>query len=295
MLLQLKQNKQLLDKIVKDFSLATGLAAVVVDIRGIEVSHLHNFTLFCKKMRTLPHFRELCQQCDLFGGLETAKSGNPHIYKCHAGLIDFAVPLIAENQLIGFILSGQVLCEDPEDSHRFPHIHMTRSTWQDHEHLHEFHKHVPSFSADRIIACAELLKVITNYYLNNKIRKGADQEHLSIPHPKKNLSPEINKEIKKALKYIDKNLNRNITLEEISSHVYLSTHYFSRLFKKEMSMTFVEYVSHKKMEMAKDMLTNTSLPIGTIASNLGFSQSSYFCKVFQKKWKISPRDYRKSQ
>jgi len=43
------------------------------------------------------------------------------------------------------------------------------------------------------------------------------------------------------------------------------------------------------------MLTNTSLPIGTIAANLGFSQSSYFCKVFQKKWKISPRDYRKSQ
>ena len=294
MLLQLKQNKQLLDKIVKDFSLATGLAAVVVDIRGVEVSRLYNFTPFCQKMRTLPQYRELCQQCDLFGGLETAKSGNPHIYKCHAGLIDFAVPLIVENQLIGFILSGQILCEDPEDYHLFPHIHMTRSTWQDHEHLHKFYKDVPSFTADRIIACAELLKVITNYYLNNKIRKGIDQEHLSIPQPKRNQTLEVNKEIKKALKYIDKNLNRNITLEEISSHVYLSTHYFSRLFKKEMSMTFVEYVSHKKMEMAKDMLTNTSLPIGTIAANLGFSQSSYFCKVFQKKWKISPRDYRKS-
>jgi ligand-binding sensor protein/AraC-like DNA-binding protein len=295
MLLQLKQNKQLLDKIVKDFSLATGLAAVVVDIRGIEVSRLYNFTPFCQQMRTSPQYRELCQQCDLFGGLETAKSGNPHIYKCHAGLIDFAVPLIAENQLIGFILSGQIVCDNPKDYQNFPHIHMTKSSWQDQEELAKAYKSVPSFSADRIVACAELLKVIANYYLNSKIEKGTSGEQLSLLHPKKNQSPDVNKEIRKALKYIDKNLNRNITLEEVSSHVYLSTHYFSRLFKKEINMTFVEYVSHKKMEMAKDMLANTALPIGTIASNLGFSQASYFCKVFQKKWNISPRDYRKLQ
>ena len=291
MLLELKENKELLNKIVKEYTLATNLAAVGVDIRGVEVSNLHNFTPFCKWMRTSPQYRARCQQCDLFGGLETAKSGNPHIYKCHAGLVDFAVPLIVENQLIGFILSGQVICD--EDSQDFPFIYAYQSTWEDNKELIRAYEALPRFTAKKIIASAEMLNIITHHYLKNQIENRIkEQRSISSKSLEVESSPIMHKEIKKAIKYINKNLNRSLTLEEISSHVYLSTHYFSRLFKKEIGTTFVDYVTQKKLELAKDMLKNTTLPIEMIATHLGFSQTSYFCKVFRKKWEISPKDYR---
>ncbi|MBC8931237.1 helix-turn-helix transcriptional regulator, partial [Escherichia coli] len=95
--------------------------------------------------------------------------------------------------------------------------------------------------------------------------------------------------IRKSLKYIEKNLNRPITLDEVASHVYLSSYYFSKLFKKEMNVNFINYVNQKKMSLAKEMLKNPRLSIDNIARNLGFTQTSYFCKVFRKEFDVTPK------
>lgn len=102
MLLQSKSNEMLIEKVMDEFSAATSLASVVVDIHGTEVSRLCNFTPFCQLIRSNPKYRSLCQKCDMFGGLEASKTGKPLIYRCHAGLTDFSVPIVVENQLSGF-------------------------------------------------------------------------------------------------------------------------------------------------------------------------------------------------
>lgn len=115
MLLQSKSNEMLIEKVMDEFSAATSLASVVVDIHGTEVSRLCNFTPFCQLIRSNPKYRSLCQKCDMFGGLEASKTGKPLIYRCHAGLTDFSVPIVVENQLSGFLLSGQVICEESSE------------------------------------------------------------------------------------------------------------------------------------------------------------------------------------
>jgi AraC-like DNA-binding protein len=85
-----------------------------------------------------------------------------------------------------------------------------------------------------------------------------------------------------------------LTLEEVASHVHLSSFYFSKLFKKETGKNFVRYVNDEKMELAKEMLISTPLPIDVISSDLGFSHTSYFCKIFKKKFATTPKSYRKS-
>lgn len=73
MLLQSKSNEMLIEKVMDEFSAATSLASVVVDIHGTEVSRLCNFTPFCQLIRSNPKYRSLCQKCDMFGGLEASK------------------------------------------------------------------------------------------------------------------------------------------------------------------------------------------------------------------------------
>ncbi|MGM9925660.1 MAG: PocR ligand-binding domain-containing protein [Bacillus sp. (in: firmicutes)] len=276
----------LLNKVMDKFSQATHLACVAVDINGTEISEHCNFTPFCQKMRSIPKYRTLCQKCGQCGGLEAAKTGKPFIYRCHAGLIDFSVPLVLENQLVGFLSSGQVISEDQSD---ISYVQDTISSWHQDQELMAAYRSVPSFSLKKILAAAELLMIISDYYLKAEFEQKQEPQRISTSESE---PAEGNKDIKKAIKYIHKNLNRQITLEEVSQHVYLSPYYFSKLFKQEMGVNFINYVNRKKMERAKELLRNPNWSIDNIAKSLGYSQTSYFCKVFRKEFHTTPRNYR---
>jgi YesN/AraC family two-component response regulator len=83
-----------------------------------------------------------------------------------------------------------------------------------------------------------------------------------------------------------------LTLKEVANQVYLSPSYFSRLFKEEVGMTFVEYLSFVRVQKAKTLLRVSSLPIEIIANNTGFSNASYFATAFKKLVGKTPREYR---
>ncbi|WP_232698556.1 PocR ligand-binding domain-containing protein [Brevibacillus daliensis] len=285
-----KSTALLLDRVIDEFSAATQLASVVVDIQGIEVTRHCNFTPFCQLIRSNPEYRSLCQKCDLFGGLEASKFGKPVIYRCHAGLTDFSVPIVVQNQLIGFLLSGQVLSDNDES---ITFIQDNQTSWHNNKELMAAYRNLPSIPSKQVESAAELLTIISNYYLKTEMEQKQQQEKKLITQAHVNKVPlEGNKEIKKALKYIDKNLNSQITLEEISNYVYLSPYYFSKLFKQEMNVNFITYVNQKKMERAKELLRNPGWSIETISKSLGYTQTSYFCKVFRKEFHITPNHYR---
>ena len=115
-----------------------------------------------------------------------------------------------------------------------------------------------------------------------------------VVHSSKTQPKCSHKEIKKALTYIQKNIHSNITLEEVCNHVYLSTSYFSRLFKKEMGVSFITYLNQEKVKQARELLAQTDLPVKTISHNLGFRQTSYFCKIFKSSVGTTPENFRKN-
>lgn len=90
-------------------------------------------------------------------GLEASKSDQPCIYRCHAGLTDFSIPLVIAGHLVGFVLCGQVrLSNDVE----LVDILNVDDRWQaDPELLNEF-RNVPEMDYSRVIASADLLKLI---------------------------------------------------------------------------------------------------------------------------------------
>ncbi|CAM4259895.1 two-component system response regulator YesN [Paenibacillus endophyticus] len=92
--------------------------------------------------------------------------------------------------------------------------------------------------------------------------------------------------------FLDRNLYRDLSVEETATHVGLSTSYFSLLFKQTFGETFIEYVTRQRMERAKAMLGETAKSIAQIAKEVGYAERRYFTKVFMKYTGENPTDYR---
>lgn len=98
--------------------------------------------------------------------------------------------------------------------------------------------------------------------------------------------------IHEALKFINKNFSENITLESVSEHVHLTSHYFSRYFKNSTGVNFIEYLTKLRIKEAKRLLVSTSKSISRISLDIGYVDSAYFSKVFMKYEGVSPHKYR---
>jgi len=98
--------------------------------------------------------------------------------------------------------------------------------------------------------------------------------------------------MKSVVDYIERNLKRGISLEDVANHVNISTYYLSKIFKKEMGVNFITYVTDRKMDMAKEMLVNTDIPVLNIALDLAYNEANYFSKAFKKKTGLTPSEYR---
>ena len=108
-------DRNMLQSLQDAFAKATGMAALATDEDG-PVTELSNATDFCiKYTRNSPVGCERCNKCDLDGGKEANRTGRPSVYYCHAGLVDFAAPIILNGKHIGSLIGGQVLTEAPDE------------------------------------------------------------------------------------------------------------------------------------------------------------------------------------
>ncbi len=94
------------------------------------------------------------------------------------------------------------------------------------------------------------------------------------------------------LKYVDQNYKENITLSTAAKELHLNANYVSQLFKKEAGVTFVYYITQKRLECAKNLLTTTQKTITDIAIEVGFNDYFYFIKTFKKSVGMTPGQYR---
>lgn len=101
------------------------------------------------------------------------------------------------------------------------------------------------------------------------------------------------KVLQTALDYIDRNYTRpGLSLNEVAQAIGVSPNYFSGMFSQEMEMTFVEYVTNRRMEQAKRFLKDGVLPASQIAAAVGYRDAHYFSFVFKKTVGVSPREWR---
>ena len=103
-----------LQEIQDGFAESTGFAAVTVDYTGKPVTKYSKFSDFCMLVRQQGKCLQDCHKSDAHGGLEAARRGTPYIYRCHSGLVDFAIPIIAIGQYLGSIMAGQTKVKEKD-------------------------------------------------------------------------------------------------------------------------------------------------------------------------------------
>ncbi len=99
--------------------------------------------------------------------------------------------------------------------------------------------------------------------------------------------------LKRALEYIEENyVQETLSLNTVAGEVGVSANYFSAIFSQEMEVTFIEYVTQKRMEKAKKLLRQTEKASRDIAQEVGYKDPHYFSFVFKKTQGCTPREYR---
>ena len=97
----------------------------------------------------------------------------------------------------------------------------------------------------------------------------------------------------KAVRYIRANYADKITLSKAADAVGISCSYLSAIFKDEMGQGFTEYVQTVRVEKSREMLRDPQLSIAEVAAMAGFSDQSYFTKIFTRICGVSPAQYRR--
>ncbi|HGK7492214.1 TPA: helix-turn-helix transcriptional regulator, partial [Klebsiella pneumoniae] len=93
--------------------------------------------------------------------------------------------------------------------------------------------------------------------------------------------------------HIEKNILRNLTLDDVAAKSFVSACYLSRTFKKITGFGFSNYIATRKITIAKSLLRFSDLQVNTIALELAYQDSNYFCRIFKKDTGMTPSDYRK--
>lgn len=97
----------------------------------------------------------------------------------------------------------------------------------------------------------------------------------------------------KIRQYIDSHYQEEIRRDALAEMVYLNTDYMSRIFKREYGVSISSYILQKRVEEAKKLLSHSTLPINTVSIYVGYSNFSYFTKMFKKNTGYSPLEYRR--
>lgn len=105
--------------------------------------------------------------------------------------------------------------------------------------------------------------------------------------------PDHTKQINRVIDYINSNLNRQISIDELSTLVDLSTYHFHRIFTASMGESVGKYILRRRLERAANILLSNPVAIKDVAYDWGFSSVSSFCRSFKRHFGVSAEEYRR--
>ena len=155
---------------------------------------------------------------------------------------------------------------------------------------------------DDFAYCREALRLqITDYILKpvNYEEFGSCIDNLKISLFERRVSSAVEPEkqeertITGITRYLQEHLTEEISLTVLAGQFHLNPQYISQLFKSEIGVNFLAYLTNIRMERAKKLLLSTSLPIAEVAEQSGYGDYRVFTKVFKKSEGVTPSQYRR--
>ncbi len=235
----------------------------------------------CRIIRGTAEGRRRCEDCDRRQHAKAAATGKPTLYICHAGFYDMAVPIMAQEEHVATISSGQVLREAPSEE-GFAALRK-RLKWLDLPvgQLRKAYDLSPWLPHERLRHVMRLVEIFARQMCDSAWR--IRELEASLGH----------QGIARAKAYVDTHFrNPQLQQSDVAAAVELSTAHLSYLFHREVGVTFTNYVQSRRIAEAKHFLKHTERTITEICFACGFSSLTHFNRVFRKGDGRNPSQYR---
>ena len=229
-------------------------------------------TAFCAYVHSLPGEFEKCKECDQCGSKTALQNKSAYAYRCRFGLTEVASPLYSFGILTGFLMMGQVTVGSRS------HNNAIRTILPKEDFREKLLASVPAMPEDMLPAYVRILTICAEYLtLSNAL--GAAHQDLGFM----------------TKSYIKQNFKKKITLGDICKHLACSKSTLVNTFRRTYGTTVSAYLTEVRLKEAEKLLCHREHSLSQIAMLCGFSDQSYFSKVFAAKMGCAPGDYRRRQ
>ena len=226
---------------------------------------------FCRTVHQHPEEYEKCVACDKAACKKALSDRDTHIYTCRYGFTEAVSPLYNFGTLTGFLMMGQVYETDSNGAPIHPEVKNIELL---DGRLRALAEQTPCVNADMVRSYVKIMTICAQYLtLSN-----------AIPSTKHTVA-------EMAKKFIFDNYKSKITIADICEDIGCSKSTLITCFKKEYGTTVNNYIPSVRLGDAVNMLQMGEKNIGEIATETGFSDQSYFSKVFSAKYGIAPSEY----
>ncbi|WAM33176.1 PocR ligand-binding domain-containing protein [Caldicellulosiruptor morganii] len=265
--------------VLDNFSYITGISANFLTADNQWVENKKKGTCeFCMLMKQYYKNGEACKNSDLNGAQTAQKKKGIHVYRCHMGLIEAVIPLFFNNSYIGALFIGQILLEPPSEQMWQQVLEKIKDQPLDQQKVKKSFFNLTYIDQEKLKSVLDMMHIVAKYII--------DSEMIRIS----SLSS-----IEKIIEYIKNHYMEDITLEDLAKMVYLSPTYLSYLFKKQLGITFKEYLINIRLKKSKELIETTDLSIGEISKMVGIEDQNYFSRLFKRKFGVSPLNYKKDK
>lgn len=234
---------------------------------NLPLSQITHCNAFCEKVKLKNHVK--CQQHDSCIIAPASQATDESFLKpCHAGVVELIVPIINNGNYEGQLMFGPIRNPD------------TRGKYKNCDSLF---KQLNSYGAEELESVSQLLKAV--------IELIKQREKSKIYQLRDTVS---NIKIQRAIEYINKNIDKQLSASAVAKNSFLSTSRFLHLFKETCGITFSDYITKQKIEKSKKLLLDTRQSISEICYQCGFTSQSYFGSIFRKVTQQTPSEYRQT-
>lgn len=263
-----------INKLLLDFYNAT---EINMDLRKVDFSFVNNQSYweskcYCKEIQSTAKGRKACIHSDECLFQKSRESKKIEVITCHAGLTDISIPILFNEEIIGYIIFGQIRT-DSDFSRNRKYI---TSLGLDAKKMEKYYHDIAVFDTEKIQSMSNIAEILVKHILLENI-----------------LKPDFDENVQKAVYYIDNNLEKNLSIQDISKNANISKSVLYRRFHSCFNCTVSEYIHKKRIERSIELLKNSGSSVEDIAQMIGYTSGSYYSKIFKKEKGISPLKYKK--
>ena len=269
-------NIEKLDKLLLDFYTLTGITISVWNTDFHQLSFQpREMCAFCRTVKSTEKGKLSCFLSDQTLCLECSKTERPTKHVCHAGLIDMAFPIKYKDDILGYIMFGQIADKSEEEMR--PIIkRLGKTLGIDSDRLTEEYGALVTYDEKRMDAAANILKQATRYlWLSDYLGIGYDEGASKIDE------------------YIRTHLCEELTINSLCHALNIPKKRLYAVAHRNFGVPIGEHVSALRIHEAKRLLETTDLSIQQVAAAVGIQDYNYFSKFFKLRVGISPLKYRK--